>query len=122
ESGWAIGDGTDTDQGRELDALYGTLEREVLPAWADRARWLAMMEASIATVEERFSAERMVREYFARLYALWRGAKTASDDAHRHATRGQRRTHVTGEQARRRLVTAQMRVQVREREATEREV
>jgi len=28
------------------------------------------MEASIATVEERFSAERMVREYFARLYAL----------------------------------------------------
>jgi len=28
-----------------------------------------MMEASIATVAERFSAERMVREYFARLYA-----------------------------------------------------
>jgi len=69
ENGWAIGDGTDTDQGRELDALYGTLEREVLPAWGDRARWLALMEASIATVEERFSAERMVREYFARLYA-----------------------------------------------------
>src|SRR5437867_1546875 len=69
ENGWAIGDGGDTDQARELDALYGTLEREILPAWADRARWLAMMEASIATVEERFSAERMVREYFARLYA-----------------------------------------------------
>ena len=69
ENGWAVGDGGDTDHGRELDALYGTLEREILPAWADRARWLAMMEASIATVEERFSAERMVREYFARLYA-----------------------------------------------------
>src|SRR5438552_2992236 len=69
ENGWAIGDGGDTDQARELDALYGTLEREILPAWADRARWLAMMEASIATVEERFSAERMVREYFTRLYA-----------------------------------------------------
>ncbi|HYY06846.1 MAG TPA: alpha-glucan family phosphorylase [Candidatus Limnocylindria bacterium] len=69
ENGWAIGDGSDTDQGRELDALYDTLEREILPAWADRARWLAMMAASIATVEERFSAERMVREYFARLYA-----------------------------------------------------
>src|SRR5437667_239449 len=69
ENGWAIGDSGDTDQARELDALYGTLEREILPAWADRARWLAMMEASIATVEERFSAERMVREYFARLYA-----------------------------------------------------
>src|SRR5947207_1688919 len=69
ENGWAVGDGGDTDHGRELDALYGTLEREILPAWADRARWLAMMEASIATVEERFSAQRMVREYFARLYA-----------------------------------------------------
>src|SRR6266581_1088382 len=69
ENGWAIGDGGDTDEGHELDALYGTLERDVLPAWADRARWLGMMEASIATVEERFSAERMVREYFARLYA-----------------------------------------------------
>ena len=69
ENGWAIGDGGDADQARELDALYGTLEREILPAWADRTRWLAMMEASIATVEERFSAERMVREYFARLYA-----------------------------------------------------
>jgi len=34
ENGWAIGDGTDTDQGRELDALYGTLEREVLPPGA----------------------------------------------------------------------------------------
>src|SRR5439155_270529 len=39
ENGWAIGDGGDTDQARELDALYGTLERETLPAWADRARW-----------------------------------------------------------------------------------
>src|SRR5205809_460764 len=69
ENGWAVGDGDDTDQARELGALYGTLEREILPAWADRARWLAMMEASIATVKERFSAERMVREYFARPYA-----------------------------------------------------
>ena len=29
-----------------------------------------MMEASIATVEERFSSDRMVRDYFARLYAM----------------------------------------------------
>jgi hypothetical protein len=28
-----------------------------------------MMQASIATAEERFSSDRMVREYFARLYA-----------------------------------------------------
>src|SRR5206468_10549824 len=104
-NGWAIGDGDDTDQARELDALYGTLEREVLPAWADRARWLAMMEASIATVEERFSAERMVREYFARLYARCR---CASDDARRQAARVQRRAHSAGEQAGRRLVASHM--------------
>src|SRR5438093_1138081 len=69
ENGWAIGDRGEPDHARDVDALYATLEREVLPAWADRARWLAMMQASIATVEERFSAARMVREYFARLYA-----------------------------------------------------
>ena len=69
ENGWAIGDGSESDNGRDAEALYGTLEREVLPAWADRARWLAMMQASIDTVEEPYSAKRMVREYFALLYA-----------------------------------------------------
>ncbi len=49
--------------------LYETLEREVLPAYAARKRWVAMMQASIATIRERFSADRMLREYFARLYA-----------------------------------------------------
>jgi starch phosphorylase len=71
-NGWAIGDGRagapDQDQ-RDLEALWATLEGEVLPAWQDRERWTAMMQASIETVEERFSSDRMVREYFARLYA-----------------------------------------------------
>jgi len=69
ENGWAIGEATEPDQDRDLEALYATLENEILPAFADRARWTAMMEASIATVEERFSSDRMVRDYFARLYA-----------------------------------------------------
>ena len=69
ENGWAIGDAGEPDQARDIESLYATLEGEVLPAWADRARWLGMMRASIATAAERFSAERMVREYFARLYA-----------------------------------------------------
>ena len=72
ENGWAIGDGDagppDQDQ-RDLEALYATLEGEVLPAYADRQRWADIMQASIATVEERFSSGRMVGEYFARLYA-----------------------------------------------------
>jgi starch phosphorylase len=71
-NGWSIGDG-DEDAGdrdrRDLDALHATLEGDVLPAYADRARWVDMMEASIATVEERFSSDRMVSEYVERLYA-----------------------------------------------------
>jgi starch phosphorylase len=71
-NGWAIGTGEaggpDQDQ-RDLEALYTTLEREVLPAYADRDRWTSLMQASIRTAEERFSSDRMVLEYFERLYA-----------------------------------------------------
>jgi starch phosphorylase len=70
-NGWTIGDGAkvaDQDD-HDLEALYAVLEGEVLPAWADRARWTRMMQASVTTVAEGFSAARMIREYFARLYA-----------------------------------------------------
>src|SRR5438093_4872704 len=70
-TGWAIGDtreGTGQDA-RDLHALYDTLEGEVLPAWADTSRWTRMMRASITMGVERFSSDRMVREYFDRLYA-----------------------------------------------------
>ncbi len=69
ENGWAIGQAAEPEQERDLESLYRTLEEEILPAWVDRARWLALMRASIATAEEHFSSDRMVREYFARLYA-----------------------------------------------------
>jgi len=68
-NGWAIGEAGEPDPDGDLESLHGTLEREILPAYADRARWLAMMQASIATVEEAFSSDRMVREYFTLLYA-----------------------------------------------------
>jgi starch phosphorylase len=71
-TGWAIGNGTDgtgPDADRhDRDALFDTLEHAVLPAYADRARWARMMRASIRMGVERFSAERMVREYFTSLY------------------------------------------------------
>jgi starch phosphorylase len=71
-NGWAIGtDGHGQEQERDaadLGALYDTLEEEVIPAFADRARWLAMARASIRMAMDRFSSDRMVREYFARLY------------------------------------------------------
>ncbi len=69
-TGWAIGDGAngdDRDQ-RDLGALYDTLEGEVVPAFADWDRWTRMMRASIRMAVERFSSDRMVREYFTRLY------------------------------------------------------
>jgi starch phosphorylase len=68
-NGWAIGDSNSGDDERDLKALHEVLEREVLPAWYDRARWTTMMQASIAMATERFSADRMVREYFEKLYA-----------------------------------------------------
>ena len=70
-NGWAIGDGTavaNQDE-HDVDALYAVLEGDVLPAWADRARWTRMMQASIDVTAKEFSASRMIREYFARLYA-----------------------------------------------------
>ncbi len=70
-TGWAIGDGgegSDQDQD-DLRALYDTLEGEVLPAFADPPRWTRMMRASIRMAVERFSSDRMVKEYFARLYS-----------------------------------------------------
>ncbi|TMA60746.1 MAG: alpha-glucan family phosphorylase [Deltaproteobacteria bacterium] len=70
-NGWAIGDGTsgapDQDE-RDRAALYATLENEVLPAYADAGRWVDMMRASIVTAERGFTSDRMVRDYFARLY------------------------------------------------------
>ena len=73
ENGWAIGDGHEIEGGAAADAdaesLYRVLEQEVLPAYADRDRWVEMMRASITTVQERFSSDRMVRQYFDELYA-----------------------------------------------------
>jgi starch phosphorylase len=68
ENGWAVGDERAGDDDEDAAALYDAIEREVLPAWSDAARWRKMMRASIAVAEERFTSDRMVREYFERLY------------------------------------------------------
>ncbi|MCA9673759.1 MAG: alpha-glucan family phosphorylase [Kofleriaceae bacterium] len=83
ETGWKIGDpdaaddavstydGTDPapSDDRDRNRLYDTLEREVMPVYYDdRGRWLHMMKASIAMSQWRFSSDRMVQEYFARMY------------------------------------------------------
>ena len=71
-NGWAIGDttsGMPEQDARDAAALCDVLEREVIPAYADRSRWVGMMQASIAMAQERFSSDRMCQEYFERLYA-----------------------------------------------------
>ena len=63
--GWAIeglSDKEDTQQ------LYRVLEQEIVPAFADRARWVSMMKASIARLSPVFSMQRAVIEYTERYY------------------------------------------------------
>jgi starch phosphorylase len=53
---------------RDAEALYRELEDEIVPAYHERStRWREMMRASIA-LADRFSSDRMVRDYFRRLY------------------------------------------------------
>jgi starch phosphorylase len=72
-NGWKIGDQHDHLDDAAADvadatALHDLLELEVVPAWRDRPRWLAMMRASIEMATTRFSADRMLRDYFRVLY------------------------------------------------------
>lgn len=67
ESGWRIGperDIADEDQMRKLDAedLYTQLELEVLPSFADPAKWADRMKRSIALAAT-FNTHRCIREY-----------------------------------------------------------
>jgi len=79
-TGWKIGDPDPSDDAfddaaaarideRDRTHLYDVLDREVLPTFhGDRARWVRMMKASIAMASWRFSSDRMVEEYVARMY------------------------------------------------------
>jgi glycogen phosphorylase len=78
-TGWKIGDpDPDDDPFDEKDAarvdkrdrelLYHVLEGEVLPAYAERARWIEIMRASIAMSQWRFSSDRQVEDYVAKVY------------------------------------------------------
>jgi starch phosphorylase len=79
EAGWALGDGLEHDDdpawdAAEADALYETLEREVVPEFYTRDKegvptaWVARMRESMAQLTLRFSAHRTVREYTEQRY------------------------------------------------------
>jgi starch phosphorylase len=74
EVGWALGDSREHGDdpawdAAEAEALYGLLEREVIPEFYTRnkkgipAAWVARMRESMARLTPRFSANRTVREY-----------------------------------------------------------
>jgi starch phosphorylase len=79
-AGWAIPSGATmdrpaTDDAAEADALYRLLERDVAPMYYGRGPdgvphgWVAMMRESIRHVGARFSARRMLLDYFWECYA-----------------------------------------------------
>ena len=73
-NGWQFGDGFESPDEELLDAhdlegLYDVLLGDVVPTYYDdHDRWVAMMQQSIADTYERFSVERMLREYDELLY------------------------------------------------------
>lgn len=70
-TGWAIGDET---QGRpdqdeiDLKALHEVFDRDVIPTLADPKAQSRMMMASVRMGVEKFTSDRMVRDYFEKLY------------------------------------------------------
>jgi starch phosphorylase len=52
----------------DASALYDVLEREVIPAYYDRSRWLDLMRNSIAQLGARFNTNRMLIEYVETMY------------------------------------------------------
>ncbi len=74
EVGWALGDGREHGDdpawdAAEADALYGLLEREVIPEFYARdasgipTAWVRRMRESMARLTPRFCADRTVRQY-----------------------------------------------------------
>ena len=78
-NGWSIGPAaqdleTWPDDQADADALYETLEKEVIPFFYERdrglpRRWIRMAKHSIATIVPRFSARRMMKQYVRESYA-----------------------------------------------------
>jgi starch phosphorylase len=74
KNGWQFGDGFESPDTRRHDAhdaaaLARVLCDKVLPTYYQhRARWIKMMQASIAATRDRFSAGQMIAHYYARLY------------------------------------------------------
>jgi starch phosphorylase len=80
ENGWAIGSEADYDDpeaqdAADAEALFDTLEQEIVPLYYDMdtrtgisAGWLRMVKESIRTLAPMFSTARMLKEYTTDMY------------------------------------------------------
>ncbi|HMA59411.1 MAG TPA: alpha-glucan family phosphorylase [Halanaerobiales bacterium] len=70
-NGWQFGDGyvgENQDQ-HDRDSLYRVLLNEVVPTYYDnKAKWEDMMNNSIESTYEEFSAEKMIENYYLKMY------------------------------------------------------
>ncbi len=87
-NGFAIGSGdvhvrVDEQDRRDAEALYRTLETEIIPLYYDRDErdvprgWVARMKRAIQTLGWRFNTDRMVMDYTRESYLPAAGATTA---------------------------------------------
>lgn len=73
-TGWEIGGGCGfscvEDQDRhDADSLYKTLFEKIIPTYySDNGKWKSMMYASIDGMLERYSSDRMIKEYYEKMY------------------------------------------------------
>ncbi len=68
-NGWAIGTDTNSDDEKDADYLYTTLEEQVIPIYyGNRSAWLNLMREAIKTGVQ-FTAHRMIHEYNRQMYA-----------------------------------------------------
>ncbi|MBA3459209.1 MAG: alpha-glucan family phosphorylase [Deltaproteobacteria bacterium] len=78
-TGWKIGDPDPKDDAlhekdtaridtRDRTLLFKALDKDVLPAFGNRAKWVNIMRASIEMSEWQFSSDRMIEDYVAKIY------------------------------------------------------
>lgn len=76
ENGWQFGDSFHSkniwEQDRhDTESLYAVLLKNVIPIYYnDREKWIQMMRASIDSVYEKFSAQRMILDYYEKMYCI----------------------------------------------------
>ncbi|MFW5992404.1 MAG: alpha-glucan family phosphorylase [Halanaerobiaceae bacterium] len=84
QNGWQFGNGKGEDNfkgnhaqkikeqdANDLKSLYDVLLNEVIPTYYEKHdKWVKMMQDSINSTYERFSAERMLSEYYQKMYEI----------------------------------------------------